>query len=46
VLLAEPNDCVFVEVEPALLKAGLYQVLTALLLKKGEVIKTLEIWTK
>ncbi|ORY74073.1 hypothetical protein BCR35DRAFT_293491 [Leucosporidium creatinivorum] len=46
VLLAEPNDCVFQQVEPALHKAGLYQVLTSLLLQKGEVVKTLEIWTK
>lgn len=46
VLLASQNDCVFPQVEPALLQAGMYQVLASLLLQKGEVGKTLEIWTK
>lgn len=42
-ILEGPNDCVIQHVEPFLLEAGLYQVLASVLLKRGEVSKTLDI---
>ncbi|CEQ41527.1 SPOSA6832_03250, partial [Sporobolomyces salmonicolor] len=46
VLLAGPNDCVLPQVEPALLQAKQYQLLSDILLARGETTKTLEIWSK
>ncbi|GAA5872000.1 hypothetical protein JCM1840_004768 [Sporobolomyces johnsonii] len=46
VLLASPNDCVLPQVEPALLQAKQYQLLSDILLTRGETTKTLEIWSK
>jgi hypothetical protein len=45
-ILDGPNDCVLQQVESSLLEAGLYHLLSTLLLKNGEVSKTLDIWTK
>lgn len=45
-LINGPNDCVLPSLEPALLEAGLYQLLASILLKRGEVSRTLDIWTK
>lgn len=45
-LLQEPNDCVLVLVEPCLLEAGMFTILSDIFLKRGDVAKTLEIWTK
>lgn len=45
-ILDGPNDCVLQQVESSLLDAGLYNLLSSLLLKSGEVSKTLDIWTK
>ena len=45
-ILNGPNDCVFQHVEPFLLDAGMYTVLAALLLRREEVEKTLNSWTK
>lgn len=45
-VLEGPNDCVVQQVEPTLLDSGLYQVLAEIQLKRGEVSKALEIWTK
>lgn len=45
-VLEGPNDCVVQQVESTLLDSGLYQVLAEIQLKRGEVTKALEIWTK
>ncbi|KAM0748698.1 hypothetical protein T439DRAFT_70364 [Meredithblackwellia eburnea MCA 4105] len=45
-LLDAPNDCVIPAVEPQLLDAGLYDLLASILLKRKELGKTLDIWTK
>ncbi|GJN90241.1 hypothetical protein Rhopal_003240-T1 [Rhodotorula paludigena] len=46
VLLAGPHDCVLREVEPALLEAGMYQLLAGVLLERGETARVLEIWSR
>lgn len=45
-ILEGPNDCVIQHVEHVLLESGLYQILADIYLKRGEIAKTLEIWTK
>ncbi|KAI5477112.1 TGF beta receptor associated protein [Pseudohyphozyma bogoriensis] len=45
-ILEGPNDCVLQQVEPHLIDSGMYQILASIYLKRGEVAKTLEIWTK
>ncbi|BGP33373.1 hypothetical protein JCM10296v2_005173 [Rhodotorula toruloides] len=45
-LLSGPHDCVVKEVEQALLDAGLYQLLAAILLEKSETARVLEIWSR
>ena len=45
-LLEGPNDCVLQHAAPFLLDAGMYSVLATLLRDRGEIVKTLDIWTK
>lgn len=45
-LLDVKNDCVLQLVEPSLLEFGLYQLQASIFLKRGEVSKALDIWTK
>ncbi|GAA6015822.1 hypothetical protein JCM10207_008808 [Rhodosporidiobolus poonsookiae] len=46
VLLSSSNDCVLPEVEPSLLSARLYDLLSTIYLERGEVRKTLQVWSR
>lgn len=45
-LLEGPNDCVLDEIGPALVKAGMYHTVASTRLKRGDLGRALEIWTK
>ena len=45
-LLAGPNDVVLPQVEPALLEAGLHDLLSRILARRGETTRVLDLWSK